>query len=72
MKVWCYFGADGRVCADSEFRAEADAWRVMLGWPTRAEVRAAIARGDRVAQIEIPEARAPDAPRYLDEDQTQW
>jgi len=67
MKVWAYFGADGRVCADSQFQSEDDAWRVMLGWPSRGEVRAAQERGDRVTQIEIvqPPARKnlqhPDA-----------
>ena len=53
MKVWCYFGADGRTCADSSFRDRDEAWRVMLGWPTVGEVRNAQARGDRVAQVEI-------------------
>lgn len=53
MKVWCYFGADGRVCADSGFKDEDEAWRVMLGWPTRGEVRRAQRRGDRVEEIEI-------------------
>lgn len=53
MKVWCYFGANGRVCADSSFRDADDAWRTMLGWPTVDEVREAQKRGDRVVQIGI-------------------
>lgn len=56
VKVWCYFGANGRICADSEFRSAEDAWRTMLGWSTVGEVREAQARGDRVVQIEISEA----------------
>lgn len=51
--VWCYFGADGRVCADSDFRTADDAWRIMLGWPTRGEVRAAQERGDSVKLVDI-------------------
>ena len=53
MKVWCFFGADGRICADSDFKTEDEAWRVMLGWPTVGEVKAAKKRGDRVEQIEV-------------------
>jgi len=53
MKVWCYFGANGRVCADSDFKSEAETWRTILGWPTTGEVKAAQARGDRVEQIEV-------------------
>lgn len=53
MKVWCYFGADGRICADSDFSTEDDAWRIMLGWPTVEEVNLARAKGDRMEQIEI-------------------
>lgn len=55
MKVWCYFGANGRICADSDFRDAEDAWRTILGWPTVGEVTAAQARGDRVVLIEINE-----------------
>jgi len=54
MKVWCYFGANERICADSDFKDAAQVWRVMLGWPTHGEVRAAQARGDVVLQIEMP------------------
>lgn len=52
-KIWCYFGADGRICADSMFQSEDDCWRVMLGWPTLGEVLHARQRGDQVRQIEI-------------------
>lgn len=53
MRVWCYFGASGRICADSDFKTEDEAWRVMLGWPTRREVKAAQDRGDKVKLIAI-------------------
>jgi hypothetical protein len=58
VKVWCYFGADGRICADSHFQSADDTWRVMLGWPTRGEVAAAKERGDHVVQIDIPEGKS--------------
>lgn len=52
-RCYCYIGADGRVCADNHFANEDDAWRVMLGWPTRGEVKAAKARGDKVVLVDL-------------------
>lgn len=54
MKLWCYFGADGRICADSDFQSAEDTWRTMLGWPTGVEISEAKALGDWVKQIEMP------------------
>ena len=53
MKVWCYFGANGHICADSSFKNAEECWRILLGWPTKGEVKAAQRRGDQVRQIEI-------------------
>lgn len=50
---WAYVGSDGRFCADSDFKTEDDAWRIMLGWPTHGEVRQAKADGDKVVWVEV-------------------
>jgi hypothetical protein len=54
VKVWCFFGEDGRIVADSDFRTAEDVWRIVLGWPTKGEVRKRQERGARVEQIDIP------------------
>jgi len=61
MKVWCYFGADGRICADSSFQDARDALRIMLGWPSFGEVRRALDAGARVEQIEIEMPAVPQS-----------
>ena len=53
MKVWCYFGADGRICADSSFHDASDVLSTMMGWPTYGEVKRAVEAGTRVLQVEI-------------------
>jgi hypothetical protein len=49
--VWTYVRADGRIIADSDFKCEDDAWRIVLGWPHPDEIDAAKARGDTVVQM---------------------
>ena len=52
-KVWCYYGAGGRILADSSFKGEDHVWSIALGWPSEKEVEWAKQNGDLVRLIEI-------------------
>jgi len=58
--TWIAIRPDGSVLADSsDFRTEADAWRIILGWPTQYEIDDARKRGFRVEHVRLSISKAP-------------
>lgn len=52
-EVWAVIFPDGRIVADSSFQDEEHALRVVLGWPTRGEVKWFKERGGRAVLIKV-------------------
>jgi hypothetical protein len=52
-KAWAIIWPDGRILADSDFKDEAEAWQVALGWPDDKEISIAKRRGYKAAQVSI-------------------
>jgi hypothetical protein len=44
-RMWAVVMVDGSIVTGSDFRNEADAWRVALGWPDEEEIAEAKKRG---------------------------
>jgi hypothetical protein len=51
--IWAIIRPDGRVMADSDFKDEAHAWRVALGWPDDKEIAFAKRNGYRAERVEV-------------------
>ena len=43
--MWAVVFPDGHIVTGSDFKTEADAWRIALGWPVQEEIDAAMKRG---------------------------
>jgi len=47
IRAWAIVKPDGEILLDSEFKSEADAWKICLGWPGDGEIEEAKINGYR-------------------------
>jgi hypothetical protein len=47
IRSWAIVKPDGEILLDSEFKNEADAWQIVLGWPGDGEIEEAKKNGYR-------------------------
>ena len=63
--MWAVVFPDGHIVTGSDFKTEADAWRIALGWPGQEEINAAMKRGVFAvfAQLRYSSPNDPYKPR---------
>lgn len=59
-ELWAIIDPQGHVEASSDWTTPEHAWRVVLGWPTREEVREKQAQGWRCVRVRVVEVETKD------------
>jgi hypothetical protein len=51
--IWAIIWPDGKILADSDFKDEAHAWHIALGWPDDKEIAIAKRKGFKARKVRI-------------------
>jgi hypothetical protein len=52
-KAWAIIRPNGTIDVSSHWETEDDAWRIILGWPTRGEVRERKEQGWKAREVTV-------------------